>query len=88
MINGAVDLAVEVISLGNRERDRIKKRDLYEQYGIKEYWLIDPEAKTVEVLFLEHGRYDLHMRCKPGEIARSKLLPGFEVAVAPLFQGE
>ena len=43
-INGPVDLAAEVISLGDRNRDRIEKRHLYEQYGIKEYWLIDPEA--------------------------------------------
>jgi Uma2 family endonuclease len=36
-IHGPVDLAVEVISLGNRNRDRIEKRDLYEQYGVQEY---------------------------------------------------
>jgi len=87
-INGPVDLAVEVVSLGNRNRDRIDKRDLYEQYGVKEYWIIDPEAKTVEVLCLEEGRYQLLMRCTPGQTARSKLLPGFEIPVQPLFQTE
>jgi len=85
-INGPVDLAAEVISLGDRTRDRIEKRDLYEQYGIKEYWLIDPEAKTVEVLHLEQGRYQLFMRATPGQIAASKLLPGFEIAVTSLLQ--
>jgi Uma2 family endonuclease len=87
-INGPVDLAAEIISLGNRNRDRIEKRDLYEQYGIKEYWLIDPEAQTVEVLHLESGRYQLFMRCTPGETAASKLLPGFDVSVTPLFLSE
>lgn len=87
-IEGPVDLAAEVISLGDRNRDRIEKRDLYEQYGIKEYWLIDPEAKTVEVLHLEHGRYQLLMRCAPGHAASSKLLPGFAVAVDLLFEGK
>jgi len=85
-INGPVDLAAEVISLGDRTRDRIEKRDLYEQYGIKEYWLIDPEAKTAEVLHLEQGRYQLFMRATPGQIAASKLLPGFEIAVTSLLQ--
>ena len=85
-INGPVDLTAEVISLGDRNRDRIEKRDLYEQYGIKEYWLIDPEAKTVEVLHLENGRYQLFRRATPGATAASKLLPGFEIEVTSLLQ--
>src|SRR5882757_1970524 len=87
-INGPVDLAAEIISLGNRNRDRIEKRDLYEQYGVREYWLVDPEAQTVEVLYLENGRYQLFMRCTPGETAASKLLAGFEVSVTALFLSE
>ncbi|HXP60122.1 MAG TPA: Uma2 family endonuclease [Dongiaceae bacterium] len=87
-INGPVDLAAEVISLGHRNRDRIEKRDLYEQYGVQEFWLIDPEAQTVEVLSLENGRYELCLRCTKGQAAASKLLPGFEVLVTPLFEGE
>ena len=87
-INGPVDLAAEVISLGDRNRDRIEKRDLYEQYGGREYWLIDPEAQTAEVLHLEGGRYQLIARCTPGQTAASKLLPGFETDVAALFRQE
>jgi len=87
-IHGPVDLAVEVISLGNRSRDRIEKRDLYEQYGVKEYWIIYPEAQTAEVLYLEGGRYRLHMRCTADQTAASRLLPGFEVPVRAIFFGE
>ena len=87
VINGAVDLAVEVISLGNRNRDRIEKRDLYEQYGVKEYWIIDPEPGTVEVLYMVNSRYELAMRCGAGETAASRLLPGFQVEVNWLFRG-
>jgi len=84
-IMGAADLVADVISPGSRRRDRIDKRDLYEQHGVREYWLIDPEARTVEVLSLESGTYQLVGRWHPGERARSRLLKGFEVPVAPLF---
>ncbi len=86
-INGPVDLAAEITSLdgGGRQRDRFDKRDLYEQHGIKEYWMIDPEAKTVEVLSLQAGTYVLHGRFGMGTLAKSRLLEGFGVAVDSLF---
>src|ERR1019366_10118363 len=86
-IMGPADLVAEVVSLGGRNRDRIEKRDLYEQHGVKEYWIIDPEPETVEVLALVNGRYELVQRSHPGETAASRLLPGFEVAVNYLFRG-
>lgn len=87
VIMGSADLVAEVISLGGRNRDRIEKRDLYEQHGVKEYWIIDPESETVEVLALVNGRYELVQRSRPGETAASRLLPGFEVSVNYLFRG-
>ncbi|PWU07983.1 MAG: hypothetical protein C5B50_30450 [Verrucomicrobia bacterium] len=86
-INGPADLVLEVISLGRRNRDRIEKRDLYEQYGVKEYWIIDPEAQTVEVLSLESGRYRLLMRCGADQAASSRLLPGLEIPGNAIFYG-
>jgi Uma2 family endonuclease len=84
-VNGAADLVAEVISPESRRRDRIDKRDLYEQHGVREYWLIDPEAKTVEVLYLQSGAYQLIGRWHPGERARSRLLKGFDLPVSALF---
>ena len=81
----AADLVAEVISPNSRRRDRIDKRDLYEQHGVKEYWLIDPEALTVEVLNLVHGEYQLLGRWRPGEAAESRLLKGFRVKVSDLY---
>lgn len=87
-VRGAADLVAEIISPGSRRRDRIDKRDLYEQHGVREYWLIDPEAGTVEVLFLEAGAYQLAGRWRPGESAMSRLLEGFQVPVDSLFSSK
>ena len=86
VIMGPADLVAEVVSLGGRNRDRIEKRDLYEQHGVKEYWIIDPESETVDVLVLVGGRYELAMRRQSGETTASPLLPGFEIKVASLFR--
>jgi Uma2 family endonuclease len=86
-IMGPADLVAEVVSLGGRTRDRIEKRDLYEQYGVKEYWIIDPEPETVDVLFLQAGRYELVTRAGRGQTAESKLLAGLVIPVDYLFHG-
>lgn len=85
-IMGPADLVAEVVSLGGRNRDRIEKRDLYEQYGVKEYWIIDPEPETIDVLTLVHSRYELAMRCGPGQTATSRLWPGFAISSDYLFR--
>jgi Uma2 family endonuclease len=79
-IRGVPDLAVEVISEGSWRRDRVDKKGLYEQFGLPEYWIVDPEAETIEVFVLSKGAYRLHSRAEAGEEAASKLLPGFRVA--------
>jgi len=84
VLRGPADLVAEVISSGSHNRDRIRKRDLYEQHGIKEYWILDSEAGTVEVFFLTDGQYKLVGRWRAGETAKSKLLKGFAVAVADI----
>lgn len=75
----APDLAVEVISKGRSRRDRVDKKELYEQFGVREYWIVDPEAQTLEVFAMENGAFKLHAKAEPGERADSKLLSGFSV---------
>ena len=77
-VHGAPDLVMEVISAGSWQRDRIQKKALYEQAGVAEYWIIDPDAKAIEVFTLTKGAYQLHSKATGKAPAKSKLLAGFK----------
>jgi Uma2 family endonuclease len=80
------DLVVEVISPDDRRRVRVVKRREYAQAGIPEYWLIDPEASTVEVHLLQDQDYKLERTLKAGDELTSTQVPGWGLAVAELFK--
>lgn len=56
-VKGSPDLIIEVLSPGTALKDRNQKYRLYEEYSVKEYWLVDPSNKTIEVLGLENEKY-------------------------------
>jgi Uma2 family endonuclease len=56
-LRGAPDLVVEVLSPGTAQQDMGKKRQVYEQHGVREYWLVDGAARTVEVLVLRDDTF-------------------------------
>ena len=56
-IDGAADFIAEVLSTRTRTKDETEKKDLYEKHGVKEYWLIDTDRKTIEVNILKDGKY-------------------------------
>ncbi|MBA4054034.1 MAG: restriction endonuclease [Marivirga sp.] len=71
-IHGVPDLVVEVLSEGNKSHDLIKKKDLYQQFGIREYWVIDPETK--EAVGFEHSSGMYHEFARDIGKLPSKLL--------------
>lgn len=58
-IHGAPDLVVEVLSPGTSKNDKGYKKDLYEKAGVKEYWIIDPMLRSIEVYLLTDGKFAL-----------------------------
>lgn len=54
---GAPDLIIEVLSPSTRRHDRLTKFNLYQRAGVREYWIVDPSSKDVQVFLLEDGRY-------------------------------
>ena len=59
-VYGAPDLVVEVLSPGSARRDLGYKFRAYERAGVREYWIVNPDARSVEVHYLRDGRFQLH----------------------------
>ena len=83
----APDLIVEVLSESTEHRDRgIKFRD-YAAHGVREYWLIDPEAEIVEQYENADGQYKLLLKLNSGTLA-SRVVQAFEIPVRAIFNAE
>ncbi|MFV9504590.1 MAG: Uma2 family endonuclease [Oscillochloridaceae bacterium umkhey_bin13] len=82
-----VDLAVEVVSDDDPERDTRVKRADYAEAGIPEYWIVNPLDQTITVLVLEGDQYTEYGIFRQGDQARSRLLDGFTLEVAAIFTG-
>jgi len=77
----AVELAMEVVSPDDPDRDYVTKRADYARAGVVEYWIVDHLQARVTVLRLDNGQYIEHGVFGPGQHAASARLPGFSVAV-------
>lgn len=58
-IHGVPDILIEILSPGNKDHDLVRKKNLYESFGVKEYWIIDPENKSTSVHELQSNIYKL-----------------------------
>ncbi len=87
-IFGAPDLVVEIVSPSSVDRDYHTKQRLYERFGVREYWLVDPGNRAVDVLGLsEDGYASVSFACADGRV-NSSVLAGLSVALADIFQTE
>ncbi len=83
-ILGGADLVIEVLSPGNAQHDRIRKFELYERFGIPEYWMLEADERLVEVYVLRDGAYFRQGAYQPGDTFQSPTLHGATVTVAAL----
>ena len=84
-IHGAPDLVIEILSPATAGRDRSFKRTLYARSGVREYWLVDPETRTIEVLTLGPQGYQLAGRYEKSQTLRSPLLTDLSIALDEVF---
>lgn len=84
-VEGAPDLVVEALSPSTEARDRGIKMRRYAAAGVPHYWILDPEARTLEAYRLGEQGYERTGIYGPGDIFRPELFPGLEIPIEDLW---
>jgi Uma2 family endonuclease len=82
---GAPDLVIEILSPSTARQDKVIKFRLYEQYGVREYWLVDPAGKRIEVWLLAEGRFAYQGGFGPAESFDSAVLGDKRIDLLAVF---
>ncbi len=85
-VQGAPDLVVEILSPSTERRDKTVKREIYARHGVKEYWLVDTDARSVTVLRLGDSDYGVAATFGPGERLASPTLIGLDLDMDEIFR--
>jgi Uma2 family endonuclease len=84
---GAPDIVVEILSPGNNKKDLLNKYRVYEEFGVKEYWIVSPADKTfLKYVLDENGKYQPSRLFTLSEKVSSEVLPGFELDLDEIFK--
>jgi Uma2 family endonuclease len=84
-LEGPPDLIIEILSPATRRLDRTRKMRVYARFGVRECWLVDPEAQSFEVFRLAGAAYVLAQASCGRETVSSELFPGLTLALEELF---
>ena len=85
-IQGPPDVVVEVLSPSTRDRDPGVKVHLYARFGVREYWIVDPDNQTLTMYRLTADGYQLWGPYFPHETVTSPLFPDYPLSVTALFR--
>lgn len=79
------DWVGEIVSASHQAHDRVKKRRIYAEHGILHYWIVDPDARTLEAMSLEGGRWVETGSFDDTEVARIPPFDAVEIPIGRLF---
>ncbi len=82
---GAPDIVVEILSPGNNAKEMRNKYEVYEEAGVKEYWIVSPQDETFLVYTLTNGSYTPSRTMTTGDVVSSSVIPGFSLDLSQLF---
>jgi Uma2 family endonuclease len=84
---GAPDIIIEILSPGNNQKELRNKYEVYEESGVKEYWIISPQDESFLKYTLVEGHYQPSRLMTIGDIITTPILPGFELSLETVFAG-
>lgn len=84
VIRDRPDLVVEVLSPSTESTDRGRRLQTFARFGVPEYWIVDPETPSIEVLKLEADAYVLFARATGEDTAASATFPQLEISLAAI----
>ncbi|HEX9973494.1 MAG TPA: Uma2 family endonuclease [bacterium] len=84
-IKGVPDLIIEIISPATGYYDLSGKKDIYEKFGVREYWTVDPMKQRVDIYLNFEHKFELHQRLEKKGIVKSNILKGFEIDLETIF---
>jgi Uma2 family endonuclease len=82
---GAPDLIIEILSKGNNKKELQNKYEVYEESGVKEYWIVAPEGQFMQVNSLVNGKYQPSKLLTLGDEIITPILPGFILNLDEVF---
>ncbi|QJD86939.1 Uma2 family endonuclease [Cohnella herbarum] len=85
-IEGVPDLLVEILSPSTGEHDKVRKKALYERFGVREYWIVDSHHRTIDQFALQAGKYVLEKTYGSADVLFSERFPCVNVRLGKLFE--
>lgn len=83
---GVPDLVVEILSPSTTQWDRVNKRQVYERFGVRELWFVDPVGRSIEVAARNETKLETLQVYLPGTALQSLILPGLALSLDKLFR--
>ena len=83
---GAPDLIIEILSPGNSKKEMLNKYELYEEAGVREYWVVRPDYKEITQFVLENNKYRTLPPVVEGTIIHSAIFPDLSLQTEDIFR--
>ena len=84
-IQGAPDLAIEIISESSAYRDMVQKKKLYAIFGVKEYWIVIPEEESIDIYILKDKTYQFYNKYAKDDTLQSHHMENLSIALKGIF---